>query len=425
MDPSGGERAWDLIPNWVGQVLAYHPDGRPMARLRSGRAPELPVDPMDPVVIAFQGMVQDALGRRGRPVSAVYGEKVLSLVPGRVVHVATVARGRPDRDLRASMEAAVVAIEAGMGTTLAAWSGSPSELSGLPVLMRPVLDRTADRSPGEVEGPLNARGVFPVSAVDFEGGRARLKVGLFSAGFLDVRGGFLELSYHRDALRLESSEPPSALTESGTVRTGTVAPGEEGVVACLLEPLVPGRHRVEGTFTFYDDANNPRHLEMPPREFDVTFPDLALDVPGLEALDGADEATRVWRYPPSLGGVDVMRVARTVLGTRGLVLRELPDGDGSPPRWSVEGRAYAGRTPLAMGLTVTGGDERRLELRAASTDPSVTAGAVVEMRSLLTEAFFKRWRGQADLEEEGAGPAVERGEAAPPPSNIDTYVPWR
>lgn len=414
---------WGLIPNWVGEAIAFHVDGRPMARVRSDRPPETEVDPMDPVVIAFQGMVQDSLGDRGRPVSAVYGERVLSLVPGQRVHVATVARGRPDPDLRSSMETAVSAIEARWGPAIGAWSGSSGEMDGLRGELLPLLERTAHRSAGEVADPLNVRGIFPVSAMDFEGGCARLKVALFSASLVDVRGVFLELTYNRDSLRLEGSEPAFAVTEEGPVKMGNVSQGEAGAVACLFEPLTPGRHLVEGTVTFYDDANNPRHLDVPRREFDVIFPDLAMDVPTIEALDGAFEAMRSWRYPASLGGLDVMKTARTVLGTRGLVLQEGLGTEGPPPRWTVEGRAYAGRTPLAMGLTVTGGEERRLELRAASTDAAVTAGALAEMRSLLSQAFFRRWKGQVDLEEEGAG----SGRRAPevPETDIDTYIPWR
>ena len=414
---------WGLIPNWVGDAIALHADGRPLTRVRSGRPPETEVDPMDPVVIAFSGMVQDSLGDRGRPVSAVYGERVLSLVPGQRVHVATVARGRPDPGLRASMEAAVAGIEARWGPAIGAWSGSPRDLEGLAAELAPLMDRTAHRTPGEVVDPLNVRGVFPVSAVDFFRGCARLKVAIFSSGLLNVRGGFLELSYGRDSLRLEGSQPANAVTEEGIVRLGNVSQGEAGAVACLFEPLTPGRHLVEGTVTFFDDNNNPRHLEVPRREFSVLFPDLAMDVPAIEALDGADEAMRSWRYPASLGGVDVMRTARTVLGTRGMVLEEGMGSQGPPPTWRVEGRAYAGRAPLSMGLTVTGGEERRLEMRAASTDGAVTAGAMAEMRSLLSQAFFRRWKGQVDLEEEGVG----GGRRAPDlqETDIDMYVPWR
>jgi hypothetical protein len=415
---------WDLIPNWVGEVIAFHPDGRPLARLRSGKRPEVEVDPLSATVIAFQGMIADYLGERGRPVSAVYGEKVLSLVPGDRVHVATVVRGQPDPELRASMAEAVSVIEDRWGTAIGAWSGSPWELEGLADDMAPVMERTADRTDAEVADPMNVRGVFPVSSVDYEGGCARLKVAVFSASLKDVRGGFLELSYHRDSLRLEGSHPAFALTAEGTIKMGNIAVGEEGVVACMLEPLVPGRHLVETTVTFFDDANNPRHLEVPAREFDVLFPDLAMDVPAIEGLHGADEALRSWRYPASLGGVDVMRTARTVLGTRGLVLHPGPEDGGPPPSWSVEGRAFAGRTPLSMGLTVTGGEVRRLEVRAASTDAAVTAGALAEMRRLLEDAFFRRWRGQVELEEEGG---VGPGRPAPdvPVTDIDIYVPWR
>ncbi|UCC93907.1 MAG: hypothetical protein JSW25_04355, partial [Thermoplasmata archaeon] len=228
------EDPWGLIPNWVGEAIALHVDGRPMARVRSGRPPEAEVDTMDPVVIAFQGMVQDALGDRGRPVSAVYGERVFSLVPGQRVHVATVARGRPDPDLRSSMETAVSVIEDRWGPAIGAWSGSPGELRGLEGELAPLLERTAHRTPGEVADPLNARGVFPVSAMDFDGGCARLKVAVFSAGFADVRGGLLELTFNHDALRLEGSWPAFAVTEEGTVRLGNVSQGEAGAVACLL-----------------------------------------------------------------------------------------------------------------------------------------------------------------------------------------------
>ena len=108
--------------------------------------------------------------------SAVYGERVLSLVPGTLVHVATVSRGRPDHALRASMGEAVTRIEASWGPRIRAWSGDAGELEGLPGELAPVVGRTADRGPGDVADPLNARGVFPVSAVDFLGGRVRLKV---------------------------------------------------------------------------------------------------------------------------------------------------------------------------------------------------------------------------------------------------------
>ncbi len=413
---------WDLIPNWVGEALAFHVDGRPLGRVRSGRPPDSSVDAMAAVVVAFQGMIQDALGERGRPVSAVYGERVLSLVPGRLVHVATVARGRPDPGLRSSMEEAVARIETGWGPALEAWSGSPGELSGLVHDLAPVVGRTADRSPGEVADPLNARGVFPVSAVDFEAGRARFKVAVFSSGFMAVRGGYLELTFNREALRLAAATPFHALTEEGTVKVGTVSPGEANVVAAHLEPRVPGRNLVEGTVTFFDDANNPRHLEVPPREFDVLFPTLGLDPPPDGPWDGLDMATRSWRYPASLGGLDVMRAARTVLGTRGMVLSAGEEDPTPPPTWRVEGRALADRSPLSVGIKVTGGEVRRMELEVASTRPAAVAGALAEMRRLLEDGFFRRWRGQVVLEEEDlGGPRA----AMPPPADIDEFIPAR
>jgi hypothetical protein len=241
-----------------------------------------------------------------------------------------------------------------------------------------------------------------------------------------VRGAFLELSFGRDLLRLEGAEPGHAMTGEGTVNVGTIPTGEASSVACLFEPLTPGRHLVEGTFTFYDDANNPRHLDMPQREFDVTFPELSVDAPSIESGPGphmgADEAARAWRFPASLGGLDVLRAARTVLGTRGLVLSTSEAESGSPPSWAVEGRAMAGTVPLSVGLRVTGGDVRRLELSAASTDAAVTAGAVVEIRKLLDEAFFKRWKGQVTLEEDASR---QRRVAPIPETDIDTFVPAR
>jgi hypothetical protein len=381
---------------------------------------------MVPDVIAFQGMIQDALGDRGRPVSAVYGERVLSLVPGSLVHVAAVLRGRPDQELRASMETAVRGIESRWANTIAHWSGALGELDGLAAELAPIVGRTADRGPGEVEDPPNARGVFPVSALDFTGGHARLKVAVYSSGFLPVQGAYLELSFGGDLLRLEGAEPEHALTDKGTVNFGTIPQGEASSVGCLFEPLTPGRHLVEGTVTFYDDANNPRHLDMPQREFDVTFPELSVDAPSTEGgtvpRECADEAARAWRFPASLGGLDVLRAARTVLGTRGLVLSSGEEEGGPPPSWVVEGRAMAGASPLSVGLRVTGGDVRRLELSAASTNAAVTAGAVVEMRKLLDEAFFKRWKGQVTLEEDGSR---QRRAAPIPETDIDMFIPAR
>ncbi len=426
MSPGTAEGHWDLVNNWVSEALAFHPDGRPLGRYQTGSAPQTRVDPMAPDVIAFQGMIQDALGDRGRPVSAVYGERVLSMVPGRLVHVAAVLRGRPDHELRDSMRAAVDGIESRWGPALADWSGVPGELDGLPSELVPVVARTTDRGPGEVEDPPNARGVFPVSSVDFHGGRARFKVGVYSSGFIPVRGAFMELTFGRDLLRLEGSQPGDALTEEGSVSVGTISAGESKSVACLLEPMVPGRHLVEATLTFFDDANNPRHLEVPKREFDVVFPHLSVDMPlqamGRGAVAGTDEASRAWSFPASLGGLDVMRVARTVLGTRGLVLSSGEEERGPPPVWTVEGGAMAGPAPLKVGLRVIGGDVRRLELTAASTDAGATAGAVAEMRKLLEEAFFKRWRGQVSLVEDASD---RRREAPIPETDIDTLIPAR
>ena len=418
----------DLIPNWVGEALAFHRDGRPIGRLRAGGAPESLVDPPAPVVIAFHGMIQDALGERGRPVSAVYGERVLSLVPGRLVHVATVVRGRPDHELRASMETATQAIEARWAGPIGSWTGAEGELEGLAADLGPVVARTAGRGQEEVEDPLNVRGIFPVTAIDFEGGRARLKVGVFSSGLRGVEGAYLELSFNRDRLRLEETVPGRALTEEGTVRVGNISAGEASSVACLLEVLAPGRHLVEGTLTFFDDVNNPRHFEVPQREFEVTFPALSMEVPTPRIpVEGSpplalDEAMRAWRYPASLGGLDVLRTARTVLGTRGMVISDGREEAGPPRVWTVEGRALVGNAPLSVALRVTGGEVRRMELRATSTDPSATAGAIAEMRSLLQEAFFKRWRGQVSLVEDN--PRRPR-RANLPDTDIDIYVPAR
>ena len=224
------------------------------------------------------------------------------------------------------------------------------------------------------------------------------------------------------------------------VRMGNIAQGEASSVACLFEVLAPGRHLVESTLTFFDDANNPRHFPVPDREFDVVFPTLSMAVPppGTTVVASAagnglatgpmDEARRTWRYPASLGGLDVLRTARTVLGTRGLVLTDGGEEEGPPRMWTVEGRALAGSAPLILALCVTGGDVRRLELVVTSTDPSITTGALVEMRSLLQDAFFKRWRGQVSIEEEGLErPRGPRGHKGPGPSetDIDIYIPAR
>jgi len=414
---------WDLIPNWVSEALAFHTDGRPLGRVRSGSPPEAVVDPMAPVVVAFQGMVQDGFGERGRPVSAVYGERVLSLVPGRKVHVATVARGQPDPELRRSMEEAVVRIEADWGPRIDAWTGAPGELDDLVRDLAPVVGRTAERGPEEVVDPLNVRGVHPVSAVDFKGGRARLKVAIFVTGFMAVRGGYLELTFNRDSVRLDGSEPAHALNDEGTVKVATISPGEASTVACLLEPLGPGKYLMEGTITFFDDANNPRHLEVPPREVQVLFPDLGMHSPPDGPMEGLDSATRFWRYPASLGGLDVMRTVRTVLGTRGFVLSVGEEEEGPPAEWTVEGRAMADSSPLYVSMRVTGGDVRRIEMEVASTRAEATAGALAEMRGLLEGEFFRRWRGQVVLEEEGVK-KVSR-EPAPIPTDIDKYISIR
>jgi hypothetical protein len=179
---------------------------------------------------------------------------------------------------------------------------------------------------------------------------------------------------------------------------------------------------VEGTLTFFDDANNPRHMEVPPREFDVVFPPLGLESPPGGPWDGLDSASRSWRYPASLGGVDVVRAVRTVLGTRGLELSAGEEDPAPPPTWRVEGRALAERSPLSVGIRVTGGEVRRVELEVASTRPAATAGALAEMRRLLEDEFFRRWRGQVELEEEDVGGP---GASMPPQTDIDDIISLR
>jgi len=417
MVPCAAVLEGELHANWVGEAYAFHPDSRALCRVGRGGALSLSPDLLSPVVIAFQGMVQDGLMRRARPVSAVYGERVLALVPGRLAHVGAVLRGRPDPLLRGSMEAAARAISEGCADALADWPGGPEGLECLAGPVGSVVARTAGWGPGEVEDTMRARGVFPVTAVDFEGGCARFKVGVFSAGLEGVQDARAELSYGRDLLRLSGASPPGALDPSGAMRIGAVPQGEAGSVAALLEPLAVGRALVEGTLTFFGKGSAPRHLELPRRHVAVEGPSargrpLAEGRPfpasGPGGASWLDSATRAWRYPAGLGAVDVVRVSRTALGTRGLELGPGSRAPGPPPSWTVEAGAVHGRTPMWVALTVVGGDERLLTLRVGSTDPAMVAWAVAEMRTQLQEAFFRRWRGLAGLEEvrvQGPGPA--------------------
>jgi hypothetical protein len=397
----------ELHPNWVGEAYAFFPDSRALCRAGPGGALTLSPDPLSPVVIAFQGMVQDGLMRRARPVSAVYGERVLALVPGRLAHVGAVLRGRPDPLLRGSMEGAARAITEGCADALVDWPGGREGLECLAGPVGAVVARTSGWGPGEVEDPMRARGVFPVTAVDFEGGCARFKVGVFSAGLEGVQDARAELSYGRDLLRLTGAHPPGALDPSGALRVGAIPQGEAGSVAALLEPLAVGRALVEGTLTFFGKGSAPRHLELPRRHVEVEGPSaqgrpLAEGgpvAPSGPAGGSVDTATRAWHYPAGLGAVDVVRVSRTALGTRGLELGPGSRAPGPPPSWTVEAGAVHGRTPLWVALTIVGGDERLLTLRVGSTDPAMVAWAVAEMRTQLQEAFFRRWRGLAGLEE--------------------------
>jgi len=417
----------ELHPSWVGEAFALHPDSRALCRAGPGGAFTLSPDLLSPVVIAFQGMVQDGLMRRGRPVSAVYGERVLALVPGRLAHVGAVLRGRPDPLLRGSMEAAARAISEGCADALADWPGGPEGLEGLAGPVGSVVSRTAGWGPGEVEDPLLARGVFPVTAVDFEGGCARFKVGVFSAGLEAVQDARAELSYGRDLLRLWGARPPGALDASGALRIGAIAQGEAGAVAALLEPLAVGRALVEGELGFFGKGSSPRHLELPRRHVAVEEPfargrPLAEGRPPAPAAPGGpsvDTAARAWRYSAGLGALDVVRVSRTALGTRGLELGPGSHAPGPPPSWTVEAGAVHGRTPLWVGLTVVGGEERLLTMRVGSTDPAVVAWAVAEMRTQLQEAFFRRWRGLAGLEEVRVR---DGGPERPPPGGLDELV---
>ena len=417
----------ELHPSWVGEAYAFHPDSRALCRAAHGGAFTLSPDSLSPVVIAFQGMVQDGLMRRGRPVSAVYGERVLALVPGRLAHVGAVLRGRPDPLLRGSMEAAARAIGERCADALADWPGGPEGLEGLAGPVGSVVSRTAGWGPGEVEDPLRSRGVFPVTAVDFEGGCARFKVGVFSAGLEAVQDARAELSYGRDLLWLSGARPPGALDASGALRIGAIAQGEAGAVAALLEPLAVGRALVEGELGFFGKGSSPRHLELPRRHVAIEEPrargrPLAEGSPPAPAAPGGpsvDTAARAWHYPPGLGALDVVRVSRTALGTRGLELGPGSRAPGPPPSWTVEAGTVHGRTPLWVGLTVVGGEERLLTLRVGSTDPAVVAWAVAEMRTQLQEAFFRRWRGLAGLDEVHV---KDGGLERSPPGGLDELV---
>ena len=83
----------------------------------------------------------------------------------------------------------------------------------------------------------------------------------------------------------------------------------------------------------------------------------------------------------------------------------------------------ADRSPLSVSMRVTGGDVRRIEMDVASTKAAATAGVLAEMRGLLEGEFFRRWRGQVVLEEEGVKRVAK--EAAPIPTDIDKYIRLR
>jgi len=403
MDLDGADGVDRPAANWVAEAHALRADGRPLVTvLPDGRA-RAPPDAMSPVVIALQGMVQDRLPERGRPVSAVYGERVLALVPGRGVHVGAVLRGRPDRELRASMLSAARAIGARVQHALDGWVGDEPSVEAVAEGLRPVVARTSSWGPGTVGEPLRTKGVLATTAVDFEGGRARFKVAAFNAALAPVPDPFAELSFGQELLRLDASRPARALDGPSRLRLPALSPGEAGSAAALLEPLRPGSSPVEGELTFLDGEAAPRHVPLPRRYVEVGPPPSgAVGTPraGPPVDPGsADVAVRAWRYPPSLGALDVLRTARTVLGTRGLEMGAGAEAPGPPPSWTVEAGAVHGRVPLAVGLTVTGGEARELRLVVASTEAALVAWTVADVRVQLAEAFFRRWRGQAELEE--------------------------
>jgi hypothetical protein len=72
---------------------------------------------------------------------------------------------------------------------------------------------------------------------------------------------------------------------------------------------------------------------------------------------------------------------------------------------------------------VTGGEVRRIEMEVASTKAAATAGVLAEMRGLLEGEFFRKWRGQVVLEEEGVRGVAK--EAVPVPTDIDKYISLR
>jgi hypothetical protein len=59
----------------------------------------------------------------------------------------------------------------------------------------------------------------------------------------------------------------------------------------------------------------------------------------------------------------------------------------------------------------------------ASTRAAVTAGVLAEMRGLLEGEFFRKWRGQVVLKEEGVKGVAKK--AAPIPTDIDKYISIR
>jgi len=403
MSPEDADGVDRPAANWVAEAHALRADGRPLVTvLPDGRA-RAPPDAMSPVVIALQGMVQDRLPERGRPVSAVYGERVLALVPGRGVHVGAVLRGRPDRELRASMQMSARAVGERARLSLEAWTGDEASVEAVAEGLRPVVARTASWGPGAVGEPLRTKGVLATTAVDFEGGRARFKVAAFNAGLAHVPDPWVELSMGRELLRLDAARPARALDGPARLRMGALSPGEAGSVAALLEPLRPGSSLVEGELTFFADDGSPRHVELPRRYVEVVPPPSgAVGTPRAPSpVDpgSADMAVRAWRYPASLGALDVLRTARTVLGTRGLEMGAGAEVAGPPPSWTVEAGSAHGHVPLGVGLTVVGGDVRELRLVVASTEASLVAWTVADVRVQLVEAFFRRWRGQAELEE--------------------------
>ena len=380
----------------IEEVFVVYRDGRLISTVaRGGRRTE-DADLMSGMLIAIQGIIQEALQKGSKLESIRYGESSIHLSSGNHVVIAAVVFGEAGPDLRHELHDYVRRIEGAYAGVIEAWTGDLSQLSGIEDLIVQLIQGTAHIRREVVRGAQAPMVVQLLSVVDFHRGYVRLKVAVVNGTPELIADASVEVDYEQEMLRLEMVEPGGLQLRGDRVHLGNIHPGDRKSVAFLFDPQVCSQTHIHGSLTFYNARGVRQRVEMKKRMAEVVCPifftpDQANTAMLKDLIRGTMniDDIRVFRYSDRLEPHDVLAIAKGPLARSGVQLVREFIVEGPPYQAEVwyYGETKAGAVKMIMRLSVI--DEGRyVALYVSSTQVEPLTGLLAEFRRDLERAFF-------------------------------------